>query len=420
MGGYVDRLSDTSCESLSLDPQSHATETMPSSTDENQQQIRTSTASRCWLVVGDGDLSYSAFIAPDLARKNIHLIATVLEDEKVHQKVYERSKQNVAAILGVNIVPRESQPSPPDVPTFHRSHSVQFGIDATNLQESFSHQKFDCIQFNFPHWRGKTNAKRNRQLVHDFLQSASQFLKPRNSTISIALCQGQGGFPSQSLAEWRQSWLVPVYAAEHGLMLQSVEPFIPQYAQSSHRGIDRPWRKSGYNQRYTFAFPNHDDDNKKKNLHDPVDKSLQLSCRHELRIMLHPHKLSHAPVSRTDIVDGDAVMRLAQPLVPEGIDLEVAARDLLTPLTHQVHGKDDEDEREGYQHLHVPLALFLMNYSGSSRPITRQLADDIRSKLEVAVQEQWHLDVAKGGRLVSRPYPRHLLPTLIKEYNHRS
>ena len=101
MGGYVDRLSDTSCESLSLDPQSHATETMPSSTDENQQQIRTSTASRCWLVVGDGDLSYSAFIAPDLARKNIHLIATVLEDEKVHQKVYERSKQNVAAILGV-------------------------------------------------------------------------------------------------------------------------------------------------------------------------------------------------------------------------------------------------------------------------------------------------------------------------------
>jgi Domain of unknown function (DUF2431) len=336
-----------------------------------------------WLVVGDGDLSYSASIASELAQQSIHLTASVLEDEARHQAVYERSRDHTATIL------RACK----DLTHDSISHSVMFEIDATRLLDSFPSTKYHRIIFNFPHWRGKTNAKRNRQLVSDFLLSARQVLT-KDGEICIALCEGQGEFPADSLAVWRQSWLVPAYAVEHGLMLHKLEPYQPQYTQSSHRGVDRPWKKGGRNQLYTFGFPTG----------LPVDRALQLSCRHELRVMLHPEKLSKSVVTRENIVDGDAVLELARHFVPHGIELEVAARHLLTP--------------EEWNRDHVPLAVFLMNYSGASMPLTRQMADDIRAKLESAVNTQWHLDVVKGGRLVSRPYPRHLLPALIKEYKH--
>jgi hypothetical protein len=338
-----------------------------------------------WLVVGDGDLSYSASIAQDLARRSIELTATVLEEQLEHIKVYQRSETNTEQILRADD---------------NHFHQVQFGVDATRLIAAFPPSetpKFNRIIFNFPHWRGKTNAKRNRQLVSDFLKSASDVLNRTNGIICIALCEGQGGFPAKSLAEWRQSWLVPALAAEHGLLLQKLEAFVPEYTQSSHRGVDRPWRKDGHNQLFCFAFPN-----KTFSGVATVDVSLQISCRHELRIMLHPTKLQASPVTYEGIVYGDAVFHLAQTCVPDGIDLEVAARELLTPS----EWNDD----------HVPLAVFLMNYSGVSKPLTRVLADSIRARLEATVQEEWHLNVAKGGRLVSRPYPRHLLPSLIKEY----
>ncbi len=38
------------------------------------------------LVCGDGDLSYSAEIAPELDTLGIELYATVLEDEETHNK----------------------------------------------------------------------------------------------------------------------------------------------------------------------------------------------------------------------------------------------------------------------------------------------------------------------------------------------
>lgn len=174
-------------------------------------------------------------------------------------------------------------------------------------------------------------------------------------------------------------------------MLRKLGPYEPLYQQTSHRGKDRPWIKDGTAQRYTFTFPNQ----------KCIDRELQISCRHELRIVLPSDFEEDPEVSRNDIVEGDAVFQLTKSFVPEGIRMEVVEREILQPYLF-----NDEE---------VTLAIFLLNYSGESMPLTRDAADSIRSQLEVSIHQQWGFDIAKGGRLVSRPYPTHLLPSLIKE-----
>lgn len=327
-----------------------------------------------WLVVGDGDLSYSSMIAEELAEASrIQLTATVLEDEEIHNQVYERSQENSQNI------------------TSFAPHRVKFGVDATNLLFHFPDTKFDTIEFNFPHWKGKTNARRNRELLDNFLKSASSVLNP-SGEIRIALCHGQGGMPADSLEDWRKSWLPAMYAAEHGLLLSHLEPYQPSYGLSSHRGVDRPFFIGDNPQKYFFRFPNG----------EPVSEDIQLSCRHELRVMLHPDRMHSSPISYDEIVHGDAVFELGQEFIPDGFRFEIPARHVLTP---------NESASD-----HVPLAVFLLNYSGDRMPLTRSAADKIRDRIEKEITKQWRLDIAKGGRLVSRPYPYHLLPKLIKEY----
>jgi hypothetical protein len=329
-----------------------------------------------WLVVGDGDLSYSASIADELASLNIQLIASVLEPQDEHNRVYERSKENSDTIA-------------------ESSHHVQFGVDATRLPSHFPDAMFDCIEFNFPHWRGKTNNRYNRQLVDNFLSSASKVLKP-SGEIRISLCEGQGGMPGTTIEDWRRSWMPAMYAAEHNLLLKRIEPYQPSYGLSSHRGLDRPFWIGDTPQKYVFTLPDG----------EPAERDAQLSCRHELRIMLHPERLQQSPVSREDIVDGDAVYQIAKEFVPEGIRFELPARDLLTP--------------QGTKSWHVPLAVFLLNYTGETNPLTRSQSDEIRSNIEAAIQERWKLEIAKAGRMVSKPYPYIILSSLIKEYSHSS
>jgi Domain of unknown function (DUF2431). len=45
-------------------------------------------------------------------------------------------------------------------------HDLMFEVDATKLQDSLgSDVMLDRIQWNFPHWRGKNNHKRNRLVL---------------------------------------------------------------------------------------------------------------------------------------------------------------------------------------------------------------------------------------------------------------
>jgi len=437
-----------------------------------------------WLVVGDGDLSYSASIAGDLARNNIRLFATVLEEEEVHDSVYQRSAQNKAAILSHPIVDdgvaathqqhdandtandtandaanaiasdddenkndeneNENDQTQSDsrdpLPFSQQQHRVLFGIDATQLAHHFSDTKFQTIEFNFPHWRGKTNAKRNRQLLDDFLGSASEVLDNRaaaaaasttttatststttnGSKIIVSLCEGQGGFPASTAEEWKQSWLVPKYAAEHGLLLRDLQPYEPAYQQTSHRGKDRPWVKDGTDQRYVFGFPNN----------ESIHPDLQISCRHELRIVLPrdfgtvgsslSSSSSSSAVSRRDILEGDAVYELTRNFVPDGIRMEVAAREILEPYVMNGDATVNATANAtANANATGTLAIFLLNYSGEKMPLTRQAADAIRSGVEASVREDWGFVVAKAGRLVSLPYPTHLLPSLVRESTER-
>ncbi|CAJ1969668.1 unnamed protein product [Cylindrotheca closterium] len=324
------------------------------------------------LVCGDGDLSYSAGIAEKLAKSNINMVATVLEEENIHQTVYKRSLENSESICK------------------HEGHELRFGIDATKLEEFFPTTRFDFIEFNFPHWRGKTNHRHNRQLLSDFLQSASHVVKP-DGEIRVALCDAQGGMPAASIEEWKRSWMAAMYAGSHGLLLKKLEPYAPDYELSSHRGVDRPFWLGDSPQQYTFSLPDG----------DVIDEELQISCRHELRISLDD-KLEQCPVSYEEIVVGDAVEKLVQPFIPDGIDFQIAARELLT---------SDNKLKAG----DPPLAVFLLNYSGASMPLSRQDADEIRKNIEATVANEWKLDIAKKGRMVSKPYPSVLLPSLIRD-----
>jgi hypothetical protein len=332
-----------------------------------------------WLVVGDGDLSYSAWWAAQDLQDNVRLFASILEDEETHQQVYRNSVSHADSIKA-------------------SGHSVLFDVDATQLPSRFPAVFFDRIIFNFPHWRGKANNKYNRVLVNDFLQSAAQVINPTTGEIHVALIPGQGGTDARNLVEWRQSWMVAQYAADHGLLLRAVRDFQVEYDLSSHRGVDRAFPIGDAPQLYILAHPNG----------NPIDENMQMACRHELRIRLQESAIEamacgggddRLVFTREELIDGDAILQLVEAAVAgTGIRASVPRRDIVTY-------SEDEDS----------LLVLLLVYSGETQPLKRARADKIRASLEKAVTDQLGLEVVKKGKMVSKLFPLPMLDWLIED-----
>ena len=340
-----------------------------------------------WLIVGDGDLSYAASVAPTLDPAKILLHASVWEDCPTHRDVYRNSAVNTQMIQ-------------------QAGHEVHFGIDATQLKEATTtckttlptDQRFDRIMFNFPHWRGKANHRYNRQLIDQFLASATQVLHPVQGQVCIALLDGQSGLHAANVQAWKQSWMVPAAAAQHGLMLQDVQPFVVDYNLSSHRGVDRAFSPGQSPRQYTFAWPSSNDHDK------PIPANYQMACRHELRLRLDPNRLDkNCPYAAEELIHSDIIPSLVRSCVPAGIHVELPLRDV-------IHGKKESSSA-------APLLVFLVVYAGSCQPLTRDLGNTIRAAVEDKMRNTLHLDIAKPGRSVSKVFPYALLDGLLQEYH---
>ena len=326
-----------------------------------------------YLVVGDGDLSYSANVAKELDASDITLISSVLESQQAHQDVYRNSQLHKDSI------------------SKYPSHRVFFETDGTQLHTQFPPNTFDRVIFNFPHWKGKANNRHNRQLLSDFLKSASQIIKREHGEIHVSLREEQGGAHAKDLTAWKLSWKAAELAAEAGLLLRRLEPFEPGYDVSSYRGGDRPFQVGNNPQRYIFTFPNE----------KPVEQSLQLCVRHELRIMLNPDILEACPYSEEDILNGNVILNIARTVAPAGVRVEIPASIKITPTP-------------GKSTANFPLLVFLLVYGGEKIPLPRIDADKIRAALEEEVTAQLGFSLAKRGRLVSHPFPAPILDTLIR------
>lgn len=349
--------------------------------DETWKTVQSSRKISNLLVVGDGDLSFSASISSTLHKCDIELIATVLEDRQAHKSIYQRSVINQEIISSCG------------------KHQVLFGIDATNLQSHFPGRVFDRIQFNFPHWKGKANHRYNRQLIDAFLKSASEMIS-LDGEVHMTLIQEQGGYGATTLADYRDSWTPSHYAAEHDLLLSKVMPFTVKYNLSSHRGVDRGFKVGCEPQ--TFVFSKAEGRGKDST----IPKENQLCCRHELHVLLPEDDFQDDDFVDLlnckwgDVTRGDTIRDIVQQVVPDGIRVEVPSRNIL-------HKKDT-----GYE---TNMAVFLIVYCGEYRAMKRDEADGYRTLAEMEIEKYLRLRENRKGRLVSKPFPYFLLDSILKD-----
>jgi hypothetical protein len=316
------------------------------------------------------------------AHPDTHLTATVLESQEEHHRTYRQSKQHWNTIV------------------HECGHTVRFGIDATRL-ETYTDlgAPFDQIQFNFPHWRGKTNTRKNRILIHDFFVSSRKVLKS-DGHVHLALMDHQGGAFSTTLREWKHSWMPARLAAD--LLLIRVEPFEvsvycrllltlpfqlsmayslsvrrfrllqPKYQLSAYKGEDREFGVRGEPQMYIFAAPEASD------------------CRAELDVQLFCHfnvYLQQDHVSEETLF---CLQQHVQERLPEGWRGQVF-------FVRTMQGKTD------------CLSAYKICFFGETRPILQSDADRSRIIIQDAMIADKIPLVLRRNWVISNVYPSSML-----------
>lgn len=309
------------------------------------------------LICGDGDLSFGARLSERLrdSRPNVNIIASVLESERSHNQTFRDSEKNIRII-------RES------------GNEVVFGVDATRLDTYFPNQYFNRIQWNFPHWRGKTNNKRNRSLMKDFLRMSSTKLSDHGQ-IHLALLDHQGGMRAESTSEWKRSWLTAQYAGDHDLLLTHHLEFDPFYNLSAYQFRDRPFFTGNKkrNESYVHIYT-------KSGSKETIAKEIEMYSSFTLYLSL-PSALPSAFNGQMDrmnslwtveeILDINFIEQMVKSHVPDGIRPEVKLYRILRSPDH-----DDEWTVVEYN-----VAFF-----GESKVINMNLANQLKNAIEDHVQ----------------------------------
>jgi hypothetical protein len=147
----------------------------------------------------------------------------------------------------------------------HLSDSqILFGIDATRLIEYFPNKKFSRVIFMFPHVGGKSNIRKNRELIYGFLISSQQVLK-NNSAVYIILANGQGGTSFEKDPKKKNnkdSWTINEIAQTTGLILTECvelrEENFQSYVSTGFRSQNKSFKTQGLIHKFekvlTFSF----------------------------------------------------------------------------------------------------------------------------------------------------------------------
>ena len=159
------------------------------------------------LVVGDADFSFAAGLQRVLAASGrpVELIATGYEPERGLDERFPRAREHLAFLRASGA-------------------RVEHGVDATRLPERFAPGSACRILYNFPHVVGKSNLRRNRDLLRDFLRATTSVLAP-GGDVCVALCEGQGGTSlERAPCDWAMTWQATVQANRAAHVLVDAVP----------------------------------------------------------------------------------------------------------------------------------------------------------------------------------------------------
>ena len=149
------------------------------------------------LIVGDGNFSFSLALCR-LLPSNIN--CSICSDDNAQKHPLKIVTSTMCKNLqSLSLIHPSSAYNIEQIETNYPFCSVLFGVDATNLSQSFMSQKrhfLDLIIFNFPHSNNHRHIDTNRNLLRSFFESSAEYLCP-NGIVCVRLCLGQGGTPKE-------------------------------------------------------------------------------------------------------------------------------------------------------------------------------------------------------------------------------